>query len=549
MSPTVPRLERGAGVATPPAKIQTSAGDVSAGLQKTQSAAIQLYENELDRIDEARLNEAQSDYYKEFEYPAVYDPKKGAISLRGRDASGIGEKLVVEHDAYTSEYSKGLTARQSQKYKNWTDGRSADISKWAAGHEVAQTAVYVRNAYLSSVETEKERGSINPANAPQAAVSIKDLTDKEGKRQGWGEAENKQELQKHLTDLHSGAIANLLATEQYLAADEYFKANGDSISGPQKTNIIKALKEGSLRGESQEKSDAIITKGLTQSDALKEAKQIKDPELRDAVRARLIQEYNDKDNAEKNEMEDVYLETVNSMEKNPSKPARELVSPTNWMRLSPAQRDALEQRGESRVNDDKTWIDFIALPPERIEKMSRVEFETKYWTKLDKGHKGRAETLWLAARESGGKGGGQENKYTVIITPAKMTENTWQTLGLGNPSDNPEEFAKFEQEVQQQVNLYEATALGGKRKAAPDEIHKIINDIAMRDIMVKVDRWGWWTGTREIPVSEKAEGAEIEGAKFKKQGKVKVVAPNGKIGYLPSGDIEEAKKAGWKEVK
>ena len=89
--------------------------------------------------------------------------------------------------------------------------------------------------------------------------------------------------------------------------------------------------------------------------------------------------------------------------KNRGKLPRNIVPPSDWVDFSIEQRNAIESRSKPDVvNNDKAWINFISLKPEDIAQMSRAEFETKYWAKLDDSHRGRAETLWMAAKESAG---------------------------------------------------------------------------------------------------------------------------------------------------
>lgn len=251
---TVPRLERSSGLSPlPSARVQQPAE--FAGLEKTQGAAIQMYENELVRIDETRLNEERRATFDEFEYPNIYDPKTGAANLRGRDAIGIGKKLETDFDAFTAERSKGLsTERQRQTYQQFAQARKQSLIQWAARHEAAQTEAYHETEYDSGKKSSIERGSIDPANAPLEAANIKRLVMLRAQDKGLGEEFVNQELQESLTALHGGAVDTMLAEGREEDARAYYDANEMSISPAQRIKLLPKIREAG-------KNRVIMTKG------------------------------------------------------------------------------------------------------------------------------------------------------------------------------------------------------------------------------------------------------------------------------------------------
>lgn len=545
MSPTVPRIERQAGTRPiPETRLpQAPEGAFGGALQAPQSAAIKLYEEEL-----ARLNQAVT-----LESDLLLDKSKSEILLaiqekfKGKDAAEAYNWGMAEWGKRAAEIESGLNGdaqKQSVYNRRLIHGASLDTAiKQYAAAESERYLVETNNAWLgnkaNSLSGAYADAEVFNLGAMEIKAVLKDFY--KGKP-----AVAEEAYQKIMDKVHADGIASLLANDQDLLAAKYYAERKGGISTETKTRIEKALEEGSLRGEGQRFVDSVILKGLSLTDALKEARAIKDPKVRDEAGTRVRQYFSDIKTAEKLELEDAYTNAVNLMEQNPGKKPREVVPPSDWVRFSIDQRKALENRKENLANDDKAWVDFIAMPSEQIAKLSRAEFETGYWSKFDDSHRGRAETLWLSARESAKREGEKADKFTTIITPARMTEATWGALGLGKTTDNPAAFAQFEQEVQRQVNLYEATVLGGKRKAGSEEIQKIINDIAVKNIMIEVDRWGWFTGTKQVPVGEAAKGTEIEGVEFKAP---KVLDTSTAMKYLKQagGDKNKAREMARKD--
>ena len=393
---------------------------------------------------------------------------------------------ITLHEGNLDRALKGYAAGEGEKYR--VDTTSAWLTSKAdavaGGYANSENYIFGR-AEIKAVLKDFYKG--NPA---AAEVAYRKLSDK----------------------IAADGIENLLTNGQDILAKQLYRERKGDISVDVRNRIEKAMEEGVLRGESQRISDGLAAKDISITDALKEMKSIKDPQLRDEVEKRVKQYYHDKTAAEKADIESRYLNAVNLHEQNPGKTPRDVVPPSDWVRFSITERNALEQRGEAGKNDDRAWVDFIALGSEKIAALSRAEFETKYWTKFDNGHRGRAETLWLAAREADEKA----EQFTAIISPVSITESTWQSLGLGKPADNAEAFSVFEQEVQRQVNLYEVTALGGKRKASPEELRKITGDVAMKNIIADVDLSWWPTGVTAVQLGERKPKQEIESFSVRK---------------------------------
>ena len=521
--PTVPRAERTFNTNPIPATRlpQAPEGAFGGALQSPQSAAIKLYEGELTRLNQAVTLESD----------LLLDKGKTEILMsvqekfRGKEAASAYDWAMAEWGKKATEIENGLKgeAQKTSVYNRRLvhEGSLDTAIKQYMAKESQDYQIGVHNAWVGNQTNALSGSYADPEAFNHGSEELKAVL-KDFYKGNPAVAESK--FQEAMDKVHVDGVANLLENDQDILASQYYTDRRKGISVNVRTRIEKALEEGTLRGESQRASDAIIAKDLPLADAMEEARAIKDPKLRDEAEKRVKQHYTDIKAAEKLDIEGRYMNAVNLMEQpeNKGRLPRDVVPPSDWVDFTVEQRNAIESRSKSDVvNNDKAWIDFISLEPENISKMSRAEFEIEYWAKLDDSHRSRAETLWMAAKESARKESDDADKFTTVITPSRMTEATWQSLGLGKIADNPAAFSQFEQEVQRQVNTYEATMLGGKRKAGPEEIQKIISDIAVKNIMIDIDRWGWFTGTKQVPIGEAVKGTAIEGVEFRKPEPVK----------------------------
>lgn len=519
--PVVPRAERtveaapmrGGGL-----NVGIPAGAFGGGMERPmaelEKVAAGIYEKQLKESNQIAVLDADVKN-AEMETTLLYDPVKGLLNRKGKDAFGIYNEAQDEWNKHVRETEKSLTnPEQRLANRNRVVARWADIDRQLQRHIFSERKRFDDTITESLLTNEQDAAVRNYSDEGRIGISIETqravITD-HARRNGLPPEWLKMKVQESESKTHVGVINAMLTDGNDIMADSYYKANKAMIAGADSASIGKALEEGSLRGASQRNADEIMAKNLPLAEALKKARKIPDPKLRDETERRVKQYYSAKDTAEKMDAEDRYLNAVNLMERNKGKSPRDVVSPADWTRFSISERTALEQRGEAVRNDDKAWVDFIALGHEKIAAMSRPEFETRYWAKFDNGHRGRAETMWLAAKE----GEGKADKFTAIIAPVSITESIWQSMGLGNPSDNAEAFSTFEQEVQRQVVFYE-TALGGKRKSTPEELRKIAGDVALKNIMVDVDKSWFPTGTTTMPLGERKPEDKVEGIYVKK---------------------------------
>lgn len=519
--PTVPRIERQ--VATNPIQggtlSQPPAGAFD-GLKQTMGAteklAVDIFTEEKKKANQLAVLDADLST-SQVETNLMYDPANGALFTEGKNSFGVYDNVKKAWDSHVQETEKTLSNdEQRMAYKNLVTGRWANIDRQLQRHVGTETRKYddqTSSAWLANEQSRISKNYTEPGIVSSSLAIQRAVIADYAKRNGLPAEYVKQKTTEAVSTTHKTVLEQMMAEGNDLGAKEYYQANSSEILDD--ADIKKGIAESGLRGESQKISDDIMAKTKTLSEALAQSRAIEDPDVRDEVTKRVKQNYADIEAVEKDDMERNYMSAVNLMESNPGRNPRNIIPANVWSKLTLSQREALEKRSEdTQKNNDKVWLDFLSLDSTAVSGLTRGEFETKYWSKFDKEHRGRAETLWNAAQEKAGKD--KADKFTTLIAPTSVSESTWKGLGLGAPADNPEAFSQFEHEAQKQVNLFEATVLGGKRKASPEEIEKIVNDIAVKNIKVDVDMSYWPTGTTTIPLGQRKPEQAIEGFQFRK---------------------------------
>jgi hypothetical protein len=458
------------------------------------------------------------DKLSKYETELLHAPKTGALNQLGENALALPDQVKGQWDKKVEEVGKDLqNDTQRLAFQRTAQARYNDIDKNVQVHvstqvkklDDATTDSYIKN------EQSAAAAAADPKvfDAQRIGVSIERqqaaLTDYAA-RNGMPADEVKAKMEDITSKTHGLVVQKLLANEADIQAKNYYDAVKDQVSGTDQIQLDKALEEGTLRGESQRKSDAILSSAKDQLDALSQTKSITDPRLRDETERRVVQFYNEQKAAEKEVQSDLYLKAANVVDSSPGKTARDAIDPVTYSKLDLSQREALDARSNNVPNDNKKWLDFLELNSDQIGGLSRADFEVNYWSKFDKPHRERAETQWNAAQEAKLKGI-QDPKLTSTLTFKDRIDETLRAIGVVDPATEKSkfsahevlEYARFEQAASSALEHYELNDLGGKRHATQDEMQKIIDGLAMKKVTIN----NWFSSPEKPAVVVKDDEA------------------------------------------
>ncbi len=474
------------------------------GVGRVSDAAVAIINDEKRKSDQLAVLEADKDL-SALGTRLEYDKQAGFRNRQGKDAFGVPKQVSEDFNKGAGEIAARMTNEAQRaalhqrilSHQTSLDGR---VQHYVYGerqkYDLEVTDAFISNerdaAALAAgsfnsadpVAAKLAKDRINLATDRQVAALV-DHADKHGRSDEW----LKDNVNKTISGTHVMVIDKMLANQQDLAAQKYYHANKNGISGKDSITIDKALEEGIFRGKSQRTTDSIMNSGGSWEDRLTAAKKIGDPKLRDDVTQRIKVEMGTEATLRRDWQDNAFLNSVNSVEKSGD---ISTVPPTTWVQLLPHQRQALEsvaehaRNGTEPKNDPDKWLQFMSLTPAELASMSPAEFKAAYQPSMDKAHYGRAIEAWSEVRKapdatklSGMLSDGDIVKGAYASTIKKPDYKKWS-------DDEKLGFIKFEGDAAAAVNRYETI---NKRKATDEEKQKIINDTLIKKVFVERSFW------------------------------------------------------------
>jgi hypothetical protein len=371
--PIVPVAERQVGEAgLPQVRVQGSAPIEAFGGGQGMANAAQATNRLLDvgteialkekqRADDTRVKEAYASLVKA-EQDMLLNPKSGAYTRKGKDAFGVPDEFGEQFDKTADDISAGLADEdQRAMFNQIRMQRRTQFDGDLKQHLAKEAQVYEKQVTDSALSAAMDEAVVNYKNPERVAQSLKDqealVRDYWGK-QGAANEVIEQKVREQASVAHASIIERFINNDEDMAAAEYFKANKDFITdGETRVRIEKALEDGSLRGESQRQSDAIMSQGLSMTKALEEVKKIEDPKLRDLVQDRLRGDYALKEAARRDALEKSHINSLNILDQSGGDIDQVMRRP-EWRGFSQSERTGLMAYARSKKEGRDIDTDF-----------------------------------------------------------------------------------------------------------------------------------------------------------------------------------------------
>lgn len=248
---------------------------------------------EQQRADEVALMDADNKL-SAWERKRLYDPQGGALAARGRDSFGLPESVAGEFEQVAGEIENGLgTDRQRRAFQRVKANRSAQIDLTLRRHVLGEMQQYEAGelkAFIDNSLSDMAANATDPRRAGFELAKAVDAVQRSGPRLGLGPEQIEAQVEAVRTKGHIGVIESLISQGQPGAARAYFEEAKEQIAGESITRVEKALREGTIRKQSQSLVDKIVAEGGTLTEQRNKAKAIEDPDVRDAVTQRLEHE-------------------------------------------------------------------------------------------------------------------------------------------------------------------------------------------------------------------------------------------------------------------
>lgn len=406
-------------------------------MQKGLGAALSLIEDPDDRAL--------------FELDAQLDVQRGLDAVRGR-------ARVVEVDRARADLSGVL------------DGNRA--AALAAGDEDTQRAI-VENT-LDMIGAAEGRQYIGAEDAAKL-------------RQEWTRS------------FALGLLDTMPAEERVAVLSKPDGTPASFLHADQRAKLLEQARaehdETRIRASSQEASDGILAEHTDRASALRAARAISDPQVRDATVSRVNQRFNEIDVADREEHDRIMQSASVLVEQDGNLDG---IDPGLLNKLTIHERSALEARAaqvSGNVEPSTDWGLYYGLrgaastDPDEFKKMDLMLFRSQ----LNEAEFKQIVGLQMDIRE-----GKDAAVLSGVQTQHQIVNGTLESLGIrtgGLKGAKFEEMAQreanFRREVDQRVIALQAET---GRKATTQDVQAIVDDIAIRKVFVE---GGWFSGDRE----------------------------------------------------
>lgn len=252
-------------------------GDKAAGLYIKQQKDMD------ERADKAAAKDAYvlfGDTLRKYETDYRNREKNNARGSTSEAQKDIDETMfkmsgALENDRQRELFKTLANSRRGSFLDTQADYESRQLKAWdlESSNAMADEAVQyaAENPYDKKIISDMEKQidvAVDTAMPGSSGESVK----------------NRREAQ--ITKLHE-AVINAMAVNDAAGAKKYYEENKKSIDGTSYYGIESKLKTVGVKQASQIKADEIVASGKSYEDQLEVARNIKDPEIRDATVSRL----------------------------------------------------------------------------------------------------------------------------------------------------------------------------------------------------------------------------------------------------------------------
>jgi hypothetical protein len=314
---------------------------------------------------------------------ALYDPDNGALTVKGKNAMGLPEKVLGDFEQTAGQIGSGLTSdRQRQQFARVKARHEENLDATLRRHVFQEMQAYETNELQAFVENKRDnaiRNASDPRRVGQELQGAVDAIRTSAPRLGLGPEEVQKQIDATQTATHVGVIDALLSAEKYGAAKVYFEETRDQINGDAASKVQKAIQEGTTRQQAQQAADKIIAEGGTLTEQRDKVRAIDDPLVRDEVEQRIEHESAIAEKIQRDTEETTLRGAYDLVDKTGSVSA---IKPTVWASLDGNQRSALREyadrlaRGVAVDTDPATFYTLMRASSDLPDDFARTNLLT-----------------------------------------------------------------------------------------------------------------------------------------------------------------------------
>lgn len=442
-----------------------------------------IAERERERADAiARLK--WQNQFAEFEKTRINDPEKGALALQGEAAFPLPEQIDEEFGKLAGDIEAGLTTeRQRLQFAQDRLTFGSSVEGTVRRHVRDQIQKFEGEQLTARVENARSAAGIHASDPRRVGMELtagEQAIRVHGPKLGMPPEQVEREVAKFRSSTHIDVISSLLEDEQTQAARVYFEeANAaGEIAGDQVDGVKKALREGTVRKQSQTETARILAAGGTFTEQRDAAKKIADPDVQDEVLRRIEHEQAVKRNVDQDIDEQRMMNAANVVDK-----TRDLakIPPAEWEAMSLPQKSGLRSylkqitEGVDVETDFRHYYGLMQQAADDPMTFARVNLVNSIH-KLGKTEFKQLADLQLSIRNA------DRNKTSTLLdgfmTNTQIVNDALLSAGLdptpAPDSVNVDAVVNIRRQVDQQVQALQ-TRTG--KKATNEDVQGIVDEL------------------------------------------------------------------------
>ncbi len=467
----------------------------------------------------------------------LYNPKSGALGLKGQDALPAGEVYGADYDKYLDglidSANNPVQRAQAQKIKGKLSAEFGETLQKHTFQESQVLKVQLSKAAMDAAAEDVKLNFQNPGKLQeginlQQAIAYK-LLDEQGIE---GELAN-QQVHQMTSKTYTSVLDRMLTMGDANGASEMFKdlSAKKALTADDTENFSKTLRVAVLKNDALKASDQILDKHQNETSALAAVKEMfpDDADKQDETRRRVQQAFSDRNAALENQDRSNYRAALNILEK--SKGTSEL----------PVQLEAA-LRGSGKLDDLRKYAKNLQAGIEPPAQSSRffqlqrmmVDQPQKFAAlniEQEKPKIASSEVTHFLDRQAAMKSGKGDDVTKGVRTTKQYIDQRLDSLGINpNPKEGTDD-AKFVDKFWGQVDdeVEEFRSRTGKAPSADDR-QKIVDKLSL-----KVTRPGqgfnlfsstYWNAEKTISEIEFADIPDSQRTSIARQMKASGMAVN-----------------------
>ena len=439
-----------------------------------------LVEEERAASDQAALMKASNEL-SDWKNRRLYDPNKGALTLKGEAAMPLPEDVRAEFNDVANGIEGSLaTPEQRAAFSRLRSQEWQGIDLTVRRHVFGEVQAYRAQELKAHVDNSVNAAIASAADPKLVQVELQKAVsalERSGPGLCYGPEQIDEQVRAVTSKTHLGVISQLLATGNDKGAAAYFEASRDQIAGEALDQVQKALEEGELRGEGQRRADAIVSAGGTLTAQREKARAIDDPKLRDQVMQRIEHEATLKDRADREREESQQRQAFDIVDRTQDVTK---IPPALWATFDGATRAGLHSyararaKGEPIETDNPTYYSLMQQAgndPATFAKTNLLQFRSK----LDDGDFKSLAHLQLSIKNADRTA--TEKVLAPFQTRTQLVDDTLTLHGI-NPNAKPDTpegkaIAQLRRMVDMRVDLLQQDG----KKASNQDIQAEIDGI------------------------------------------------------------------------